>query len=122
VVDAAAFSDSAQEVTMVQIEGSGELLNKTISALRALPAERLVSVYAYIQTLHQQPVAQDDNGTELIEQLAAAQGVNLATRITDIAFDFWPSADTVDDFLAARQVWRTDAIRQQTTKLERHVP
>jgi hypothetical protein len=122
VVEAAAVTDSAQEVTMIQIEGGGELLNKTISALRTLPAERLASVYAYIEALHDQPVAHDDNDTESIEQLAAAQGVNLATRITDIAFDFWPNADSVDDFLGLRQVWRTDAIRQQATKLARHAP
>jgi hypothetical protein len=122
VIEAATVTYFAQEVTMIQIEGSGELLNKAISALRTLPAERLASVYAYIEALHDQPVAHDDNNTESIEQLAAAQGVNLATRITDIAFDFWPNADSVDEFLNLRQVWRTDAIRQQAIKLERHTP
>lgn len=43
-----------------------------------------------------------------IEDLAAEQGVQAATDFEALLGDFWPDDESVDEFISAVRLWRTE--------------
>ena len=70
--------------------------------LHTLSPNQLSVVHDFLVTLVGRPRKPDEKVQPLEERPV--------TRIEELQFDFWPTDESVDDFLQARELWRTQDI------------
>ncbi len=66
----------------------------------------LLPIAEYEQLDHRAQSSSSFWHTPTLQELAVEQGVEPITDPTVLLGDFWPSDESIDDFLAARRAWQ----------------